>query len=420
MNDGVHVSGEAGKEKRSAKVRNSVLLSVLMTGSFLAVAILDLYNSACGVFTQFIKDKAFFLTLMCMVTVVVCTLILIMVPKHLYKYAVAVLFELLLAVYILLYVLGIPDQCIEVWAKNKDIELSAEEKIYEYQLGELLSFGEPATAKEYCVTGFSLEPAFAWTIGNYARMQFRLPAEKEDLVLKFTYGVYAPPQRLIVYGNGIELGRATVSEPGILELDIPAEYVPNKNLKLEFGLPDAVSPAARGESGDGRLLALNLEDICIYSKNEIEEQFDYQIGEVLSFVQPGSAEKYCVSGFSLEPSNAWTSEQNAEMHFNLKGEYSNLTLEFGYGVYAPPQEVNIFVNGNRIDSFTAFEGGTRSVAIPNEYVQEGRLDLGFEFPDAVSPASRGENGDGRLLALNMKDIRIFEEKNAQTDLEKAD
>lgn len=136
--------------------------------------------------------------------------------------------------------------------------------LYSYHAGDVLSFAEEATANAYCVDGFyDNEGTHTWTAGNTAKMIFDLDETYENLLLKFSYIVYAPPQRVYVFANGEEIANFTVTEDGNTEIPFSGACVENGRLKLEIVLPDAVSPKSRGESEDLRLLSLGMLDCCI-------------------------------------------------------------------------------------------------------------------------------------------------------------
>lgn len=395
----------SGNKWTPSRLQASVLISAGMIFVFCGLGVLELYAAYKSIFASFCRNYLLILIVCIAVIGALCTCLLAAVPGRWYRYSIAVIFEIFLASYVLSFFLGMPNKFIESWAAARGLSLEAEEP-YIYQVGETLTFGAEGTAQKYVVTGFSFDETSTWTSEIYAKMRFSLDQKYEDLVLEFGYDVYAAPQQVLIYVNGNELCRLSVSESGTQTLDIPAEYMQDNELKLEFAFPNAVSPASRGENGDVRLLALNMHDMRLYSRSESEKQFEYQIGDLISFAESDIVEKYCVNGFSIESGNVWTSEQSAEMYFKLKGEYENLVLEFQYGVYAPPQNVEVFVNDNLLGSFAAAEDGKQTFNVPGEYIYNGKLNLRFGFPDAVSPASRGENEDIRLLALNMKDIRI--------------
>ncbi len=138
-----------------------------------------------------------------------------------------------------------------------------------------------------------------------------------------------------------------------------------------------------------------------------EREYAYQIGEKLSFREDATANPYCIEGFSLnEGTHTWTSGKFAKMCFDLTGEYKNLVMKFSCRVYAPPQRVEVYVNGYKLTSFVASKSKKHSIYIPAKYILKDRLRIEFILPDAVSPAEMEGVSDTRLLALGMLNLRI--------------
>ena len=70
------------------------------------------------------------------------------------------------------------------------------------------------------------------------------------------------------------------------------------------------------------------------------------------------------------------------------------------------QTVEIYVNNQLIETYTAKGNTDHSVLIPAGVVTGTELRLHLHLPDACSPASLGRNTDKRLLALRMKSLVI--------------
>lgn len=49
---------------------------------------------------------------------------------------------------------------------------------------------------------------------------------------------------------------------------------------------------------------------------------------------------------------------------------------------------------------------TKQITIPIEYIEEGKLTLKFELPDAISPKEIGMSEDARTLGLAMRSLKI--------------
>ena len=136
-----------------------------------------------------------------------------------------------------------------------------------YNLNEELSFGKEATANTYCLYGFSHnEDGHTWTDGMGAAMMFDIQDDYDDLEIVLEYTIYSESQRVIVYVNDNEVANYVATGPEEKVITIPKEYVPDNRLKLRLELPDAVSPKSKGESADGRILALAMKSLKILSR----------------------------------------------------------------------------------------------------------------------------------------------------------
>lgn len=145
----------------------------------------------------------------------------------------------------------------------------------------------------------------------------------------------------------------------------------------------------------------------VFSESQGQENYEYQIGKELSFQEDATANAYCLSGFSKnEGTHTWTDGTSANMHFELKGKYRNLLLHIGYSVFSPPRKVKVYANGNIIADFDAAGEEEQSIFIPGEYVDDGILDLEFEFPEAMSQEDLIGYGDMRKMTLSMYHLSI--------------
>lgn len=254
--------------KKYCKVQICIMISVCLLILFFLAAMLELRDMNQQVLRSFYVAHIPAFLVFGILTITICSVILHNIPARYCGYAVALLFDIFLIMYIILSCLNIPDRCIQAWAENRadlsdSVESAAYELSYPYQLGEILSFGEQNTAKQFCVTGFDFEPTHTWTVGKYAKMCFDLNKEHGDLLLQFDYNVYAPPQMVYLFVNGHEIDNFYAEGPGNREVGIPKEYIPQNELKLEFAFPNAVSPQSRGESADLRVLSLCMNNLCI-------------------------------------------------------------------------------------------------------------------------------------------------------------
>ena len=287
---------------------------------------------------------------------------------------------------------------------------------FPYNLGDVLSFGKEETAKEYCVYGIgNSEGSGAWTDERYAIMQFDWDNDYEDILVDMEYGIVSsPPQTVIVHANQYKIAEFVAEGAGDQKIIIPHQLVNEGRLVLNFEFPDCASPKERGTGEDVRKLALYMKTITVSSieKSEKEEQLDYAYGYVLgnelSFAgENATANEYCISGFAdNENYFTWTHGKEAEMEFRVDGEYNDLLLDISYFTHTDTQHVTIYVNDNKVEDYIAAGVEEKQIFIPNGYVDDGKIILRFELPDAISPKDNGTGEDVRVLALAMTSLTI--------------
>ena len=140
----------------------------------------------------------------------------------------------------------------------------------------------------------------------------------------------------------------------------------------------------------------------VYHENTLHLSRDYIPGTVLWFDERDTARGYFVSGFSRnEATHTWTDGTDAEMLFLLQETPGDLVLTMQYGTSQGEQTMEIFVNDQLIEAYTAKGNSEHSVLIPAGTVAGTELRLHLHLPDARAPAT-----DPRLLALKMKSLVI--------------
>lgn len=157
-----------------------------------------------------------------------------------------------------------------------------------------------------------------------------------------------------------------------------------------------------------------IKDFLVYgeakdiSKFECTDSFPYELGKTLSFEKEETAKDYCVYGISeSEGSGAWTYDRYAVIQFDFEGDYQDILVNLEYSnVKSSQQRVIAYANQVEVADFTVATAGSQEIRIPNELVKNGRLVLGFEFPNSISPKEEGLNNDSRSLALYMKQITL--------------
>lgn len=146
----------------------------------------------------------------------------------------------------------------------------------------------------------------------------------------------------------------------------------------------------------------------------------YKLGNPVYFGKDGSAEQYCIEGFSIpEESFTWAASKKAIMTFQI-GEVSSDVLKVRMSIShlsTQSQRMIISVSNNIAYDRTLTQTGAIEFGVRKEYVQDGVLELDFQFPDAISPYELGISGDIRTLAVGFADMTI--EEADITDLELA-
>lgn len=146
----------------------------------------------------------------------------------------------------------------------------------------------------------------------------------------------------------------------------------------------------------------------------------YELGNSIYFGQDGLAEQYCIEGFSIpEESFTWVASKKAIMAFQV-GKVSSAALKVQMSIShlsTQSQRMIISVGDNVVYDGTLTQPGAVEFGIRKEYVQDGVLELDFQFPDAISPYELGISGDIRTLAVGFADMTI--EEADLTDLELA-
>lgn len=133
----------------------------------------------------------------------------------------------------------------------------------------------------------------------------------------------------------------------------------------------------------------------------------YKLGQKLSFMTEATANKYCTNGFSVNEGDlTWTLGERSNMEFLLDGKYSNLSLQLECGAFLAPQRLRILANDKLIAEEIVSNHTIITASIPGDYIQNKKLSLEFQHPDAISPADAGKSVDERVLGMSMRQMSI--------------
>mgnify|MGYP001396370092 CR=1 FL=1 len=282
-----------------------------------------------------------------------------------------------------------------------------------YQFGSQIHFGKGGNSKEYEELGWSNgETGYTWTDGKMASLVFFVSAANSNLLLSADFTPYVSDiikqQKINVIVNGKHLGAWIATESGKYQLTIPKELVTESILNIKFELPDAISPAELNIGDDQRMVGIAMRSIVI------TELPIYQYGTTLQFGIGGNAQDFLEKGWSAaEQGITWTDGKKASLLLSVPPTSSDLVLS---SILIPhvsskvtKQQVNIYVNGQKIGEWNATKEGEYSIKIPKELVTTSILKLEFELPDSISPAKLGTGSDLRELGIAMISLKISNE-----------
>jgi len=152
----------------------------------------------------------------------------------------------------------------------------------------------------------------------------------------------------------------------------------------------------------------------VYHGNSLTLSREYKLGDIISFDKGDNARNYYVEGISKnEGTHSWTDGNWAKLSFEIGKKHENLLVSCDLlTVYKGIQFAEIYANDHLVTQHTFTSGGQYEFVIRKEYVPDGKLDLAFFFPGAISPKDLGESTDSRRLALALKSMRITSTREA--------
>src|SRR3954469_1716711 len=127
----------------------------------------------------------------------------------------------------------------------------------------------------------------------------------------------------------------------------------------------------------------------------------YGYGTKLIFGASGNAAPYKVSGWSAaEAECTWTEGNTASLAFDIPPSDSQIIFRatlsgFTKAPELASQPVDVLLNGTQVTHWEIAVKGLVQMAIPPEYVRDGKLRIDFKLPGAASPKSLGISIDER-------------------------
>lgn len=284
------------------------------------------------------------------------------------------------------------------------------DEIEEYMLGTELYFDVRATGTQYEAGGFSkVETTHTWTDGLEAVLSFPLANQiEQEVFVSIEATTINRDQCVDIYINDVFLDRYLVDENS-LHFTIPREMVPDKQLTIRFGLPNATSAG-----GDTRLMSLAFHSMKITERQENDTDskvisHSYTLGNKITFTNDTNGCNYFLYGIShIEGDFAWSLGHSGKIMIPIAEDTGDLACEWDFKtIYCKPQRFIV-----RCGDLTLYDTELSAekhiqFSIPGSCVIDGWLTLDLEYPNAVSPWARGESEDARELAFAFEKIRFY-------------
>lgn len=154
----------------------------------------------------------------------------------------------------------------------------------------------------------------------------------------------------------------------------------------------------------------------------IKQCAKYTLGEMITFDGTShDAHYYFTEGLSrTETDVAWTDGTEGTFRLQIDGEVEDdLVLQINLKRIYNVRQRMIVACGDEILFDEVWENASEpiTVSIPANCVQERLLELSFQFPDAVSPKSKGESTDARDLAFCIVSFSLESERDYSTRMQ---
>lgn len=296
--------------------------------------------------------------------------------------------------------------------------------VYDYQLGDKISFADSRTSHTYCVTGFvNAEEIFTWSMSTKGKMAFKIGEFSSNtltVLMNISHLLTQPQKMIISVGDNIVYDK-TITKAGTIEFGIRKEYVQDGILELDFQFPNAISPYELGISGDIRTLAVGFSDMTIEESNLTELELTalaqgislYNLGTKIEFSTNENHTDVFTAGISgAEENFTWSLGTEGEIKLAVGEVSAPLEAEISVaGTIDGNQIISISAQGETLYEATLPRGASKiQFRIPKEAVVDGILTLDLSYPNAISPQSiNPDSTDTRVLSVRFSDMIITEQ-----------
>ena len=295
------------------------------------------------------------------------------------------------------------------------MQFSAEIPVY--QIGEELNFSENGVGINTLFGGFSLQEKMGiWSCKTEACQKFQfaeLPEKNLQIDIELNT-IFDSAQQVTISFNDV-LVYSQIQTDNKISFIVPLESITEGTQKISYQLSTAV-PSKTSDSPDMRDLSINLLSMSMKETDASAQIVNcinaYSIGQKISFVDH-EGKKYFMSGLSTVQGTdySWSLGQTGKIVLDVGSFQGDLIGEFGLKyVYDSSQRLVIRHNEQILyDEVVMSASGPIRFLVPSDCIEEGKLILDLEYPDAVSPKSQGVSEDARKLALAFTSMQFSEE-----------
>ena len=140
----------------------------------------------------------------------------------------------------------------------------------------------------------------------------------------------------------------------------------------------------------------------------------YEYGTKIKFGMTGTADSILGIGWSACDSTfCWSNGHLSTLHLAVNESSSDLDMRVRLipmvkEIKIPRQRIRVSINGVQLTEWLATEMKSQdfTLRIPAKHMSGNKLQIGFEFPDAVSPNSLGLGGDRRMLGAAVASLQL--------------
>ena len=295
----------------------------------------------------------------------------------------------------------------------KEVEMNRENILYE--LGDTLLLSGKGADTLYEGFTFQGEEAI-WMEESEARQQFQFlhqPQKNLEVNIQLD-SIFHAPQQITIYFNNFLVYSQLQSE-NLISFVVPKEAINEGAQEIVYYASTARPEDVIGTS-DTRCLSIKLYAMEMHETDASAQVVNcinaYSIGQKISFVDH-EGKKYFMSGLSTVQGTdySWSLGQTGKIVLDVGSFQGDLIGEFGLKyVYDSSQRLVIRHNEQILyDEVVMSASGPIRFLVPSDCIEEGKLILDLEYPDAVSPKSQGVSEDARKLALAFTSMQFSAE-----------